>query len=237
MKIDDPKITTLREMVTAAQQELEYAMQFHEVWKIAADDNDLHSRMGKSYASQAFLIMRTALRRETLLALMRLWDTNPEAIRMTWIVETLREKGVIDALAANRVRGSWPGDLEMMTTDLEKLAAEVILLANKYKKGGSHNAALEKLKTFRHEHLAHRQLGRATVTRENAPDEEEIEEFFRDNAKLIRVLRSLVNAEAYDPERSAEVYRHYAKFFWAAARGEQTEGHPDYRPRPTDVGR
>jgi hypothetical protein len=41
-----------------------------------AYDKDLHSRMGQSYASQAFLVIRMALRRETLLALMRLWDRN-----------------------------------------------------------------------------------------------------------------------------------------------------------------
>jgi AbiU2 len=236
MEFSDPKITTLREMVTAAQQELEYAIQFHEVWKIAADDSDLHNRMGKSYASQAFLIMRTALRREMLLALMRLWDTNREAIRMTWIVATLREKGVVDVLAANRVRGSWPGALEMMTAELNKQAAEVFLVANKYMEGGSHKAALEGLKNLRHERLAHRQLAPATVKGENAPDEKEIEEFYQDTAKLVQVLSTLVNAMAYDPEQSVEVYRHYAKFFWAAARGERTEGHPDYRPRLPRVG-
>jgi AbiU2 len=123
VQIDDPKITKLREMVTAAQQEFEYAIQFPEVWKIAADDSDLHGRMGRSYASQAFLIVRSGIRREMWLALMRLWDRNRQAIRITWVVATLREeKGVVDALAADRVRGNWPGDLEMMTRDLQTVA-------------------------------------------------------------------------------------------------------------------
>lgn len=71
MEMDDPRIVVLREKVTAAQQEFDMAVMFHEVWKPAAYDTDLHSRMGNSYASQAFLVTRTALRREMVLALVR----------------------------------------------------------------------------------------------------------------------------------------------------------------------
>ena len=74
MEIDDPEIVALREKVTAAQQEFDMAVTFHEVWKPATYDQDLHSRMGKSYASQAFLVTRTALRREMVLALNRAGD-------------------------------------------------------------------------------------------------------------------------------------------------------------------
>ncbi len=68
MTIDDPKIVALRAKVTAAQQEFDLAVAFHEVWKPAAYDKNLHSCMGKSYASEAFLVTRTALRREVVLA-------------------------------------------------------------------------------------------------------------------------------------------------------------------------
>jgi AbiU2 len=69
-------------MVTAAQEEFDMAVAYHEVWKPAAYDNDLHSRMGQSYASQAFFVTRAALRREMMLALMRIWDKNKQAIRI-----------------------------------------------------------------------------------------------------------------------------------------------------------
>src|SRR5580692_956250 len=104
MEIDDPKIVALRDKVTAAQQEFDMAVTFHEVWKPAAYDQDLHRRMGNSYASQAFLVARTALRREMVLALVRLWDTNKQAIRMQSIAAILRETEVIEALAADRVK-------------------------------------------------------------------------------------------------------------------------------------
>jgi hypothetical protein len=214
MEIDDPKIVALREQVTAAQQEFDMAVAFHEVWKPATYDGDLHSRLGTSYASQAFLVTRTALRREMLLALTRLWDTNKQAIRMQCVWATLRDKKVIDALALDRAkRGGWLDVFDEMRNDLSKKAAEAVQLLNKYMEGGKHRAVLEKLLTLRHERLAHRQLAPATATGANATDEE-IEQFYQDNSKLIEILLSVVNAMAYDPQDTANVYGFYASHFW-----------------------
>ena len=234
MEIDDPKIVALRDKVTAAQQEFDMAVTFHEVWKPAAYDQDLHRRMGNSYASQAFLVARTALRREMVLALVRLWDTNKQAIRMQSIAAILRETEVIEALAADRVRRlGLPEAISQLAADLRKRAAEVIALVNKYMEGGSQDAVLRKLLALRHERLAHRQIAPAAATGASATDDD-IEEFYQDNSRLIHILLSLVNAIAYDPEDTAKVYRHYAGHFWAGARGEKTEGHPNHRPRRPD---
>src|ERR1700761_6716117 len=101
MEGNDPKIVDLRQMVTVAQQEFDMAVAFHEVWKPAAYDHDLHNRLGTSFATQAFFVARTALRRETVLALMRLWDSTKHGnhVRMQSIAARLREKGLLDALA------------------------------------------------------------------------------------------------------------------------------------------
>lgn len=140
---------------------------------------------------------------------------------------------MIDALAADRVSSlGLPDAIDQMRADLGKRADDVILLANKYMEGGSHGPVLKKLLALRHERLAHRQLAPATATGANATDEE-IEEFYQDNSKLIHILLSLVNAIAYDPEDTGKVYRHYAGHFWAGVRGEKTEGHPNHQPRPT----
>jgi hypothetical protein len=64
MVIDDEKIASLREKVNAARQEFDMAVTFHEVWKPAAFDEDLHKRMGPSYATNAFFVVREALRRK-----------------------------------------------------------------------------------------------------------------------------------------------------------------------------
>jgi hypothetical protein len=101
-KMDDRKIALLREKVNAAHQEFDMAVTFHEVWKPAAFDEDLHKRMGASYATNAFFVVRAALRREMLLALMRLWDKDDRAVGMHSIAAKLGDKRVIDALAADR---------------------------------------------------------------------------------------------------------------------------------------
>ena len=73
------------------------------------------------------------------------------------------------------------------------------------------------------------------MTTEAATDpsasDEEIEAFYRDNSEIIRLLLSAVNALAYNPAKAGEVFRHDAAHFWAGTRGEQTEGHPNYRAR------
>jgi hypothetical protein len=63
MRTDDSRITKLQAKATAAQQEFDLAVAFHEVWKPTAYDQDLHGRLGVSYATQAFRVIRTALRR------------------------------------------------------------------------------------------------------------------------------------------------------------------------------
>jgi len=231
MDITDSEITKLKKMVTAAREEFDMAVSYHEVWKPAAYDKDLHSRMGQSYASQAFLVMRMALRREMVLALMRLWDRNKQAVRMSLIVATIRKSAVIDALAAESAkRFDWPGVVEQMRADLQAKADKAIELTNKYSEGGSHNAVLEELLRLRDERLAHRQIEPSTVAGADKFDEA-IEEFYQDNAKIIQELLSLANATAYDPLDLAEVYKRYAADFWAGVRGEKTEGHPNFRPR------
>jgi hypothetical protein len=127
MDIDDPKIVALRAQVTAAQGEFDLAVAFHEVWKPTAYDNHLHARMGRSYASRAFLVVRASLRREMLLALARHWDTNKQAIRMSWIAETIRDKDVIETLATERVnRLGLPESIDQMRADLTRRAAEAV---------------------------------------------------------------------------------------------------------------
>jgi len=229
MKIDDPKIVSLREKVNAAHQEFDMAVTFHEVWKPAAFDDDLHRRMGASYATNAFFVARAALRREMLLALMRLWDKDARAVGMESIAATLGDKCVIDALAADRAaRIGLPEAEGQMRKELGQCADAAITLVDKYSDGGSHGAVRRKLKKLRNERLAHRQTD-ATAIAEADPTAGEIESFYQDMSELIRLLLSLVMAVAYNPEDTGDVYRHHAKFFWDGVRGEQTEGHPSYR--------
>lgn len=83
------RLDKLKAAVKAAENEAVTAVMFHETWKPTAYDNELLERMGESFATHSFQIIRSSLRREMLLALMRLWDSNHQAIRMTKIREEL----------------------------------------------------------------------------------------------------------------------------------------------------
>jgi hypothetical protein len=232
MTATDPRIVTLREKVTAAQQEFDLAITFHELWKPGAYDADLHGRMGTSYATQAFNVVLMALRREMVLALVRLWDRDLRAVGMQAIATDIQSSGMMHALTTDRVKSLGIGGVEAeMRADLDRKATDVISLITKYDKGGSDADVLRRLKNLRNTRLAHRQ---ATPIAPHSADlkDKEIEEFYQDNSKLIHLLLSLVNAVAYDPEDTAGVYRHYAGQFWAGMRGERTEGHPNYRRPP-----
>jgi hypothetical protein len=231
MNFDDEWLQ-MKDAVNAAQDEIVMAVMFHETWKPTAYDEDLHKRMGHSFATHSFQIVRLSLRREMLLALMRLWDTDKRALRMTAISEKLRNKEFFDAIVTKRAAGtglSSTGLADSMRQALEPKRDAVVKLVQKYSEGGAGYTIFEKLRALRHERLAHRQAAQTSATRADATDQE-IESFYEDNLELIRLLLSLVLATAFDLTEAADVYRHHAEFFWENARGERTEGHPNYRP-------
>jgi hypothetical protein len=231
-KTTNPEIASLRSHVQAAQEEFDMAVICHEVWKPTAYDNDLHQRMGVSYATNAFRIVVTALRREVLLALMRLWDKGRGNVRLDDIGRRLSDSHLVDALAVDRAARFNDVHIEAeMKVDIHRRAKEVTDLIKDYSKCGRNQAVIEKLRTVRHEQLAHRQIEPTAVTGPGLTDNE-IESFYQDNSKIIGLLLSLVSGVGYDPKETGEVFRHHASFFWAAVRGEGTEGHPNYRPPP-----
>jgi hypothetical protein len=214
--------------VKAAKQEFDMAVTLHEAWKPTAYDNDLRQRMGVSYATNTFKVIRVALRREMLLALMRLWDNDSRSIGMERIGETVRDSQTVAHLAANRAaRIGLPEAQGNIQKELDKYARVVALLVDKYSKNGSQYSVRKRLQTLRNERLAHRQT-QSAADGADATDSE-IEEFYQDNSKLVGLLLHLVEATAYEPAELADVYRHHSAHFWVGVRGENTAGHPNYR--------
>lgn len=235
MRTDATEIVTkLKTMVTAAQDQFDMAVAFHEVWKPAAFDADLHDRIGmNARAAAAFRVTQIALRREMVLALMRPWDRNSGTIQMHVIASHLKKNCVTDALGSNRSAFSGSAAIrDALTADIKRQARDAVSLIDRYQgdddRNGRPHEIRENLESLRNQRLAHYAL---TGT-EGKATREDIEEFYNDNSKLIQILVSVVNATAYNPEDTARNYQLSARFFWAGARGEQTEGHPNYSPRP-----
>jgi stalled ribosome rescue protein Dom34 len=222
MNVTNPRILHLRETVKAAQDVFDMAVTLHEVWKPAANDTHLHQRLGKSYATQAFNVVRVALRREMVLALMRLWDRDARAIGMPSIMKALNDGAVMDILVldrASRLRIDGVED-EIRRTLLEKVGAANALV-DAYSAAGEKAESFDKLRALRNQRLAHTQVKARLLSQADAIDDV-IEAFYQDNARIISGLLSVVSATAYDPFETAEVYRVYAKHFWASVRGERS---------------
>jgi AbiU2 len=191
--------------------------------------------MSHCYAGKTFLVVRTALRREVLLALMRVWDRSQNAIRMDFIRGSIATKRIIELLAKQRAgQLGLPEEADAMAKDLASAANKAVKLIDKYSKGGAKWPVIEQLQRLRHERLAHRQTDLKVQPELLAKD---IEAFYVDTAELVKLLSSVVIANAYEAEDLAEVCRHDAKYFWDGALSEHTEGHPSYHPPRTAEGR
>ena len=83
-------------------------------------------------------MVRLALRREMVLALMRLWDKRTGTIRFEHVAQTLKKASVIEVLAIERARDLW--DKEEMRRELEARANRAISLIEAYSRGGGKHA-------------------------------------------------------------------------------------------------
>jgi AbiU2 len=184
-------IADLQEQVRAAQEEFDLAVVFHETWKPAAYDADLHARMGTSYATQTFRVVSTALRREMLMALMRVWDNSKKNnLRMEEIGRDISKLAVMNALVTERVtRMGIPGAEVAIRSTLDEKAGQVARIVAKYGQGGPRHSVLKTIRHLRDKRLAHHDLTPATVAGPNV-DDEDIEEFFQDNLAGLSAIQA-----------------------------------------------
>ena len=247
----------LKEKVRAAVDEFDQAIAYHEAWKPAAYDTSLHGRMGTSFATNTFWVIRQALRREMLMSLIRLWDEGQKerAISLPNIANILDDCRIMNVLAA-KCEAQWGtqpvsgpvGETEDVRAAVQRSEAAfgqerskklrqqatcAIALIRRYEKGGAKHETLKYLHQLRNQHLAHRQrkpdsLGSAS----SDSTDEAIEAFYQDMAKVIHRLCAVVENSDYQPTDSAENHSKFAALFWAGVHGERTEGHPAYKVSP-----
>jgi hypothetical protein len=225
------KLLKLRRDVETAQEQATMAVMFYETWHPTINDAELLKRMGTSYATQSFLIVQWSLRREMILALMRIWDSNKKSLRLTIIREELRDKVFFNALAKDRARRidfDRPNVVDQIAEKLDEKRQLVLSLISKYMEGGSGYETMEKVRCLRNERLAHRQIEPPKIGID--PTNEEIGGFYLDTLELVSLLLELVNGVVFDMNDASGVYKFHARHFWASVRGERTEGHPNYRP-------
>lgn len=231
----DKNIELMKKVLRAVENNIDMATAFHEVWKPTAYDEDLLARMNVSYATQAFLVIKVALRREMLLALMRIWDATNSAHSLNTIIPKLRDKETWDTLIIKRSSQSGHNFIaQKVASQMNKNKDLVFELYSKYTQGGTEKDVFNQLIKLRHGNLAHTQAIEANGPVID-PMDEHIDTFYKDTATLVSKLLNLVDGEAKNPNDTKNVYAHYAKLFWVNVRGENTEGHPNFEQNATEL--
>lgn len=156
---------------------------------------------------------------------------------MNLIAANLRDPILFDALVQSRAKRFRSGSKfasEALKKALMEKRSQILNLINKYSQGGKAFQVWENLKTLRNERLAHRQIPNTPAVEGGEPyvwaTDDEIEALYLDSLEIVSLALSLVQGVGLDFSDTSRIYKHHAKFFWASARGERTEGHPNYRP-------
>jgi len=232
----EQQINKVRSQIQAAREEFDMAVLYHEVWKPMAYDVDLHTRMGESLASNAFRIIKSALRREMLLAIGRVWDSVNGAPQLERMAHLLNERAFREKLLAERIANVKlsPGSAHLppefwqqLDEGLEVAMNKSISILNKWSHDGGQNMVRKRFKALRNQFLAHRQVA-LSFSEEDGLSDEEVNEYYNDTSEVIQLLLNLCLAVTYNPSDTGYVYRKAAELFWAGARGERTEGHPSF---------
>ncbi|ULU25281.1 hypothetical protein [Dyella terrae] len=223
-------------MVSICEENATMAAMFHETWSPTANDAELLDRMGTSFATNSFHIVAWALRRELILALMRIWDTRHDTPNMESIWRWLTDDSKYEELLKDRAQkiSSVPELVwDMLRSSLGSKRKNIRMAIESYLIEGEKHASLERVRTVRNKRLAHHDLELPPGLVD--PTNEEVVQLYRDTLTIVSELLHLVSGTAFDLlEDEAGRHAHNAKFFWVAVRGERTEGHPDFRLMPPD---
>jgi hypothetical protein len=225
------ELAKFKAMVSVCEEQAVMAAMFHATWSPTVDDEELSARMGTSFARHTFHIVGWALRRELILALMRIWDGQKDTPNMKRIRQWLNDEAKYELLLkerAGRISSEPNSIMHLLRESLDPARQRISASIAQYMDGGEKVDAIQRLRIVRNKRLAHRDL--ETPMDAVDPTDDQVVQLYLDTLDLVTDLLHLVMGTAFDLREAADVYAHHAKYFWVAARGERTEGHPNYRP-------
>lgn len=241
--MESGKTQALLELVAIAElseKEAHLAIQFHETWRPAAFNREVHKRISFSYVAHTFEIVRWALSRELLMSLSRLWINQKDAIALTKAAHHLKNPKVFDALCIDyleRLKGE-SSSMSYLRMMLSERRQEFLDLVNKYHQGGRSASVLGRLAHLRHNELAHRRLeindwdkpSSEPVTQQSQQElkHNEVEELYQDSLIAVSLLNDLARGKVTNLKGITNVYKHHSNYFWEGLRSERELGHPRY---------
>lgn len=191
---------------------------------MAARDKKLLARLGTSFATGAFITVRDALFRETVLALTRIWDKSAkDNLKIDEIVSNLTRTEVVAVLKQRR-RAAYGGQGRYAAAtekQVEREIAQIKNIQNRIRQGQLKNT-VEALIRHRHELLAHRQISAPhsviKITRSAKYGDERL--LLRWTAALCERLNLAVDDLHVHHASDFARYKIAAKCFWGPVRAE-----------------
>lgn len=251
-KAGDP-LASLRRMVRGANEEMSYAVALHEAWKPAAHDKNVFGQMGRSLATNTFYIVRAALRRDLILTLSRLWGDLEDEIGMKKVARRLQDRRVSAiirkvveqrrSMVVDDGRERDPALMRVLETleasdrkteanDIDLKLDQALQIIASYSEGGDKAEILRHLKHFRNKRLVHRDLRPRQGDNERLRAlDDGLEAIYEDMMILVSLLLMVVDSHGHDFGDTAKQHRRHAQLFWTGVRGEQTEGHPEFKAK------
>jgi hypothetical protein len=192
------KLRRLRNKANVITGEYDLASSFHEAWKPTIYDADLQARIGESLAANTFLVIRDALRREMVLALMRIWDTGNDSLSLSILLQELDIPGVMESYIERSTKrltdvGIPIGD--QILHNLRQVQADLHSMITEYTEGEKRNV-YERLRRLRNDRLAHN-LTTSKIPSGPSLTDVEIEQFYVRTGEIVKLLLHLIHATAY----------------------------------------
>lgn len=217
----DQVLAELRRRLDLMWQDLTFAIACFELFRIAARDQRLLARLGKSYAAGAFRPVRDALFRETVLALMRIWDKRSRGnFRMDEIVDNVVRTEIVNAIKMRRRSAFRETDVQadLAEVQVDNEIARVKAIRRRARMGKL-SEAVNALEKHRHRFLAHTEINvvAAPIRAVKYGDERYL---LRWSATLSQLLNVLVDDLHVSPRHDFEQLRIAATLFWAPVRAE-----------------
>jgi hypothetical protein len=218
----DQVLVELRRRLDLVWQDLTFAIACFEAFRIAARDARLLGRLGKSYATGAFKPIRDALFRETVLALMRIWDNSARNnLRMDDIVDNLIRPEVASLIKQRRrsAVGGVGANADSAEAAVRRDIRRVEAIRRRIR-AGNLKESVDALKRHRHEFLAHTAVVGSSASQIRQIKYGDERYLLRWSAKLSQLLNILVDDLHVSPRQDTKMFRMAAKSFWEPVRAE-----------------
>ncbi|WP_140411197.1 hypothetical protein [Chromobacterium violaceum] len=214
------KIEELKKRNERMQEELEQTIAFYEVWKSFVNASEVKTAMeNHGRAILAFNVVQTALLREVVIGLTKIWDKSKGTIKMAKFKEELRNGELVDCIAKLRLgridtvdgqglRKLMGPHMNAVEMGIRAKICEVVSGVEAYEDGNEG----KELKKIRDGFIAHRNMACEFA---QLSDVGILKKCIEETVAIAKNIESVLNRVSFDFSTTAYKYEDAANDFWS----------------------